>query len=73
MLTGSRESSGFAASVEWPRDCGQNGAGDFRWHFMGRSADLFTSGQHIDAKGQQIAIFLPVWAQVRLAGDKNRG
>jgi hypothetical protein len=40
---------------------------------MGRSADLFTSGQHIDANAQQIAIFLPVLAQVRLAGRKNRG
>jgi hypothetical protein len=52
----------------------RNGVGgNFRWYFTYRSADLFTSGQHIDAKGQQIAIFLSVLAQVQLAGRKNRG
>jgi hypothetical protein len=40
---------------------------------MGLSADLFTAGQHIDAKGQQTMFFLRVLAQVTLAGRKNRG
>jgi hypothetical protein len=40
---------------------------------MGLSADFFTSGRHIDAEGQQPVVFLPVLAQVQLAGRKNRG